>query len=111
MQEDKLHYIYIYWFGSSGHLDILLLYGLNALDACPWLVTEWRGDRWGLGNSWSPVLNPRVPSSKQYFKFYNEPGLGQEFPAPCAVWDVTKRPSFLTWDGTEAELKAAVLGP
>lgn len=83
MQEDKLHNIYII-------LDlvdnwILLFVGLDALDACPWLVTEWRGDWWGLGNSWSPVLNPRVPSSKQYFKFYSELGLDQKVPVPCTT--------------------------
>lgn len=63
----------------------MLFVGLDALDACPWLVTEWRGDWWGLGNSWSPVLNPRVPSSKQYFKFYNELGLDQNVPVPCTT--------------------------
>lgn len=67
MQEDKIYNIYNFDLMNN---SILLLYWSHCiacmLRARPWLVTGWRRDWWGTeGNSWSPMLIPRVPSLKQ----------------------------------------------
>lgn len=46
--------------------------------ARPWLVTRWRRDWRDRRSSWSPMLIPREPSSKQYFESCDLLWLGPE---------------------------------
>lgn len=73
--QKELYIYYIYNFRSNEQLNIalvlVLLYCMHAQGtpmACHWMEEGLAGTE---GDSWSPMLIPRVPSSKQYFEICN----------------------------------------
>lgn len=89
MQEDKLYiYLkYIYNFKSNKQFDIalvlVLLYCMHARGtsvACRQMEEGLEGTG---GDSWSPMLIPGMPPSKQYFEFRDVLQLAQQ---PLCLW-------------------------